>query len=172
VEDAHYKILKAKTFNNFKKNIENDQELMKALVLGETKVHNGTLYVVKQVGKAGKLDWRVANKQPKSAQSATKVNMDTLFDTQDFPTQLSDLTFKMKLGGSTGAVLMEDANGNKFVAKQGASDAHVKEEFLTNCMYKVMGAGVPTVKLYEENGKSTMLSKFIENTTPVNNIMD
>ena len=78
VEDAHYKILKAKTFNNFKKNIENDQELMKALVLGDTKVHNGTLYVVKQVGKAGKLDWRVANKQPKSAQSATKVNMDTL----------------------------------------------------------------------------------------------
>jgi len=172
VEDSVYKIIKAKTFNNFKNKVDNDQRLMKALVLGETKTQDGVLYVVKQIGKSGKLDWRVANKQPKSAQSNTKVNLDTLFDTQDFPTLTSDLTFKTKLGGSTGAVLMEDASGNLFVAKKGATADHVKEEFLTNCLYKVMGAEVPTVKLYEENGQYTMLSKFIPNTTPVNNIMD
>lgn len=170
--DNKYNLIKSKTFNNFLNKIDNSQTLMKALIVGETKVVDGVTYVVKQVGKSGKLDWRVANKQPKAQKNNQKVNLDTLFDTQDFPTKTSDLKFKSALGGSTGAQLMEDAQGNLFVMKKGASKAHVEEEYLTNCIYKLMGVGVPTVKLYDENGTKTMLSKFIPDTTPVNNVID
>jgi hypothetical protein len=170
--DNKYNIIKAKTFNNFKNGIDNSQSLIKALIVGETKVVDGVTYVVKQIGKSGKLDWRVANKQSKANNQNQKVNLDTLFDTQDFPTKTSDLKFKSALGGSTGAQLMEDAQGTLFVLKKGASKSHVEEEFLTNCIYKLMNVQVPIVKLYEENGVTSMVSKFIPDTTPINNVLD
>lgn len=170
--DNKYNVIKAKTFNNFINGIDNSLSLMKALIVGETKVVDGVTYVVKQIGKSGKLDWRIANKQSKTNNQNQKVNLDILFDTQDFPTKTSDLKFKSALGGSTGAELMEDSSGNLFVLKKGANQAHIEEEFLTNCIYKLMDVNVPIVKMYEENGTKSMLSKFIPDTTPINNILD
>lgn len=169
-ENSTYKAIKSKTFNNYLKNIDNPQSLMKALVLGETKVKNGILYVVKQTP-SGKLDWRRANKQKKKKQD-NKINLEELFDTEDFPKKLSDVKIIKSLGGSTGAELVEDNIGNKYVLKKGNSNEHIKEEFLTNCIYKAMGVNVPTFKLYEENGKNFTLSNFIENTTPIMNVLD
>jgi hypothetical protein len=170
--DSKYNLIKAKTFNNFINGIENNQTLLKALILGETKVINGVTHVVKQVGKSGKLDWRVADKKTKSATPAVAKDLNELFDNKDFPTSLADFKFKSNLGGSTGATLVEDANGNQYVLKKGASPAHVEEEFLTNSIYKLMGVDVPVMRIYKENGTTAMISKFIENTTPLNNVID
>lgn len=172
--DKQYNIIKAKTFNNFLNGGKPNQDLMKALVLGETKDINGVLHVVKMT-KSGKLDWRVANKQPKSSQKGSTpqahVDGNTLFDNDDFP-DLSDVKVVSSLGGSTGAKLVEDKNGDQYVMKQGASKEHAEEEFLTNAIYKLMGVSVPTMKLYKDAKGSTILSKFMPSTVPVNNIID
>jgi len=169
--DSKYLLIKSKTFNNFINGNDNPQSLMKALVVGETKIQNGVLYVVKQInGKGGVyLDWRKSNKQPKKIVDDEQGN--DLFDVDDFP-KLGDITVIKSLGGSTGAQLVEDKQGNKFVMKKGASKEHVEEEYLVNSIYKLMGVNVPTMKLYKTQSGSLILSKFMENTTPLNNVMD
>ena len=51
-----------------------------------------------------------------------------------------------KLGGSTGAVLVEDKDGIKWVRKGGASKFHKQSEYLALELYKAMGVPVPNVK--------------------------
>jgi len=51
-----------------------------------------------------------------------------------------------QLGGSTGAVLVEDQDGMKFVRKSAASTHHRKSEFLALELYKLMDVPVPNVK--------------------------
>lgn len=156
---------------------EPSQELMKALTIGQTKTDkNGKVWIVKQTP-SGKLDWRahkVAGKKDAPTVKQKLKSIDELFDNDTFP-ELSDVKYVKDLGGSTGAKLVEDKNGNQFVMKQGDSDGHVEEEFLSNAIYKLMGVNVPTVKLYKGDGKnnrSTMLSAFMPNTVAANSIMD
>lgn len=79
-----------------------------------------------------------------------------------FPDSLGQLSVVKKLGGSTGAELVEDAAGNRFVRKRGASPNHLREEVLADEIYRGMGALVPEVKLYEQNGVPVKLARFIE----------
>lgn len=90
-------------------------------------------------------------------------NPDVLNDGDGFPTELSRLVTVRNLGGSTGAVLVEDpVTKNKFVMKRGASPGHLREEFLADQLYTAFGANVPPVKMYETSGGPVKLSRFIE----------
>lgn len=175
-EDSKYSLIKSKTFNNFLNGLENNQSLMKALVLGQTKVgKDGLTYVVKLINSSGKLDWRLANKQAKKPKLSANGDLNDLFDNDKFPDSISDTSFVKTLGGSTGAVLVKDKDNVEYVLKKGASEAHIKEEFLVNSIYKLMGVKVPEMKLYTDtsNGnKACILSKFITPTVDLNSVLD
>lgn len=62
-----------------------------------------------------------------------------------------------QLGGSTGAALVVDEVGNKFVRKSGNSQGHLKNEMLADLLYQQVGANVP--KFYVDKASSGQLSK-------------
>lgn len=77
---------------------------------------------------------------------------------------LKDLTYVKPLGGSTGARLFRDAAGKQYVVKGGASEAHVRSEFLADELYRALGANVPQARLVEQDGKTLKISEFIDGT--------
>jgi SPP1 gp7 family putative phage head morphogenesis protein len=79
-----------------------------------------------------------------------------------FPENVEGLKVVKKLGGSTGAELVEDAAGNRFVRKLGASADHLREEVLTDELYRGLGAPVPEAKLYETKQGPVKLARFVE----------
>lgn len=72
-------------------------------------------------------------------------------------------------GGSTGAQIMEDKDGNKFIMKTADGDKadHIKSEFAAEKAYEAAGVPVPKSQLYEnaDTGQVTKLSQFIEGKT-------
>lgn len=99
--------------------------------------------------------------------------LNSVFNNASFPDVANIEVLPTQLGGSTGAVLIKDKiTGEKYVMKKGASKAHVEEEFLTNAIYQTLGVEVPQMKIYASKTSTFMLSKFIENSTPANNVMD
>ncbi len=82
-----------------------------------------------------------------------------------FPASVDGLKTIKKLGGSTGALLVEDAAGTRFVLKRGASAGHLREEVLADEIYRSLGAHVPEVRLYEAAGGPVKLARFIEGDT-------
>ena len=162
--DAEYEIIKSKTFHDSLNGIIPDQQLMKALQLGQTKVKSGITYVVK-LTPSGKLDWRkVVAKKAVKADSTPE----DFFDTENFPS-LSDIEIMKSLGGSTGAQLVKDKNtGKEYVMKKGASAAHVEEEYLANAIYSSLGVNVPNMKLYKSKSGSLILSEYMPNTEVAN----
>lgn len=54
-----------------------------------------------------------------------------------------ELTIEHGLGGSTGAKLAKDADGNQYVIKYGASKEHAAAEAAANDVYAAMGVKVP-----------------------------
>ena len=152
-------------------------------------------YTIKQISNktliwvplaSGKWDWRKYDPKKHSQYSGvgTKTNISMedgdIIDTTstgstltavDFPDSLDDLEIVKSLGGSTGADLMKDKKtGKLFVAKKGADNAHIKEEYMTNKIYELLGTPVPSVRFYEGlNGqRSTMLSVYLEDTKSSN----
>lgn len=79
-----------------------------------------------------------------------------------FPADVSGLKPVKKLGGSTGAMLVEDTEGNRWVMKKGASAEHLREEVLADDLYRQLGSPVPEVKLYETDGGPVKLARWIE----------
>ena len=79
-----------------------------------------------------------------------------------FPESLDGLRTVRSLGGSTGAVLVEDRTGRRFVLKRGNSADHVREEFAADQIHRAAGASVPEARLYEEGGRPAKLAEFIE----------
>lgn len=168
-ETPEYKIAKSLSLNHFIRTGISDQNLMKALTLGETKVgSDGKNYIAVKTP-SGVIDWRI--NKPKGNAKADA--LDDVFDNDDFPKSETDFTVQNKqLGGSTGAKLVTDGNGVEYVMKEGASAGHVKEEFLTNAIYKTMGFDTPEMKLYEGKGKTFLLSKFIPNAKPFDALLN
>lgn len=166
-------LIKSKTLNQSLQKGTPNQKLMKALKLGDTKVKNGITYVVK-LTPSGKLDWRVKDKKivSKDPDDNNPVKIEDLFDHKDFPKSLNDVKEIGDLGGSTGAMLVEDKNGKKFVLKKGNSPEHCKEEFTTNCIYRIMNVETPNMKLYDKDGDVGILSEYLENTVVLNTVMD
>ncbi|MCA1963841.1 MAG: hypothetical protein LDL31_07845, partial [Prosthecobacter sp.] len=79
-----------------------------------------------------------------------------------FPDDPASLKAVKKLGGSTGAMLMEDASGARWVMKKGANADHLREEFLADELYRQLGVPVPEARLYETAGGPVKLARFIE----------
>jgi hypothetical protein len=168
--NSEYQLVKSLSLNDFLKNGSSNQELMKALVLGETKVgSDGKTYIAVKTP-SGKIDWRVL----KTKTSGVDL-LDDVFDNDDFPVSANDFIFSNKnIGGSTGAKLVTDKNtGTEYVLKEGASEGHVREEFLTNAIYKTMGFDTPEMKFYEgvNGAKPYLLSKFIPNSVPFDKLL-
>lgn len=78
---------------------------------------------------------------------------------------LSQLTYVRELGGSTGAKLYQDTNGNRFVVKAGASEEHVRNEQLADDLYRAMNVPVPNGRLATQDGKLYKVTEFIEGRT-------
>lgn len=82
-----------------------------------------------------------------------------------FPDDLNDLKEIQNLGGSTGAKLVEDQDGNQFVLKSGQKNPdHLKEEFNADEAYRALGIDVPSSKLYETAEGPKKLAEFIDGT--------
>ena len=75
-----------------------------------------------------------------------------------FPT-LGEIKPVRGLGGSTGAQLVEDAAGERFVMKTGASGEHLLSEASADDAYRVLGFDVPEHKVWESD-RPTKLAKF------------
>ncbi len=71
------------------------------------------------------------------------------------------------LGGSTGAEMVEDADGNRYVRKHGGSAggdaaAHLRNECAADNFYRAMGIDVPENRLYETEKGPVKLSRFVD----------
>ncbi len=101
-----------------------------------------------------------------------------------FPTALDDVKLLSgAIGGTTGAKLVQDAQGHKFVQKTARDDSlgadRLRAEYYANKAYKAMGVHVPDVMLYNRvtsqhviegtkgavSEKPEMLSRFIAGNT-------
>lgn len=81
----------------------------------------------------------------------------------DFPSDpVKDVRLVRALGGSTGAELVEDAKGNRFVRKRGASPEHLQEECTADALYRQLGVNVPAFRLYQTDAGAVKLSRFLE----------
>lgn len=67
------------------------------------------------------------------------------------------------LGGSTGARLVQDDKGNRFVLKKGANAGHILDEMTADRAYAVLGAMVPDGRLYTTTGGPVKLTRYLEN---------
>lgn len=176
VEDLDYDIKVSKSCFDYINGVEQDKEIAKAIVPGQTKVIDGVLYVYSatKTGSKTEYNWHVVRKGAKAKQAVGRSGK--LTDAQIkgkqkyvndlFPNDLSKLKVVKTLGGSTGAQLVEDSDGNQYVLKKGTNtnSGHVKSEYLTNQLYNVMGLRTPDYELYEDNGETILLSRFIQGT--------
>lgn len=97
-----------------------------------------------------------------------KVQEDVDVDERGFPStrRLTELRTVKRLGGSTGAELVEDPkSGKRFVRKRGNSPDHLREEAISDRAYRALGLNVPDFNLYETDGGPVKLAEFIEGKT-------
>lgn len=98
---------------------------------------------------------------------ATPVTATPVKDANGFPLSITVLTTVKNLGGgSGGAYLVQDADGDLYVMKKGKDASHIQEEFLAGQLYKAMGLNVPEAKLY---GGDTQLTKYLVGSPYDNN---
>jgi SPP1 gp7 family putative phage head morphogenesis protein len=81
----------------------------------------------------------------------------------NFPADPNALTVVNKLGGSTGAELVKDADGNLYVRKRDTNKGQVLDEFTADEVYRAAGAGVPEGKLYSTPQGPVKLTRYIDN---------
>lgn len=176
VDSMDYQILVAKSCIDSLNGVEPDAEISKAVVPGTTKVVDGVMYVYSPTAPGSKFpyDWHVVQKGTKSGKtvgrgaklSGKQVDDKQKFINQLFPKDLSSLKTIKQLGGSTGAVLVEDVDGNQYVMKKGSNTSadHVAGEYLSNQLYDIMGVRTPDYEIYDDNGETVLLSRYIPNT--------
>ena len=167
LDDYDYHVCVAKSLYDHLHGIEPDEDICKAVVPGQTKVVDGVMYIYTATPNAKtQYDWRVfkgKKKVGRQVDDQKKIDDKQKYINELFPTDLSSLKVIKRLGGSTGAQLVEDSRGNQYVMKKGSntSNGHVKVEYLTNQLYDILGQRVPDYEMYEENGETILLSKFI-----------
>lgn len=79
----------------------------------------------------------------------------------------SELKVIQTLGGSTGAKLAEDKDGNKFVVKRGNSAEHVTAEHEADELYRALGFEVPEGGLFDDGGQPVKVTRFLEGAVPL-----
>lgn len=177
-DDINYAVKVAKSCIDSINGLEQDNEIAKAVVPGQTKVVDGIMYIYSATKEGSKLkyDWHVARTQAAAAKMRNK-NIDAKNATKKaayvndlFPKDLKSLTVVKKLGGSTGAQLVKDVNGREFVKKVGSntSNEHIESEYRANQLYQILGCRVPDYELYEDGKDKVLLSRFIPGLKEVN----
>lgn len=68
------------------------------------------------------------------------------------------------LGGSTGAKLISDSAGNKFVKKRGASPEHIANEILADSVYRAAGFDVPNQL---KSDGTVKVAEYLANAKPL-----
>lgn len=138
--------------------IPTKQDLLEAGVFHPNCTHTYTALTDLELEQEGLLDKR----------DETKNDIDEEADKKEgFPDNPLELKRIASLEGSTGAELVEDENGNKFVLKRGGSaggdaEGHLRNEVDADNFYRAMGVDVPECKLYQTPEGSIKLSKYIE----------
>ncbi len=83
-----------------------------------------------------------------------------------FPTNFQNLREVRSLGGSTGAMLMEDPDtGRQYVAKRGRSPEHLREEVTADSVYQALGVNVPNFNVYDTQSGPVKVSEYIDGET-------
>ena len=172
-----YDLIVSKSCIDYINRLPKDEELDKAIVPFQTKVINGVMYIYSptKAGSKVKYDWHVVQqgiKTKKEIGRGSKLSKQELAASYKminslFPKDVNSVkAVNVSIGGSTGAKLVQDVNGTKFVMKRGdassnTNNGHVKNEYLSAQLYSMMGQNAPSLELYEENGVQITLSKFI-----------
>lgn len=86
-------------------------------------------------------------------------------DPIDFPDDPNSLKVVKRLGGSTGAELVEAPDGTRYVRKRGNNEGHVRSECYADAFYRAAGADVPEFRLYDTSNGPVKLSRYYEGTT-------
>jgi ADP-ribose pyrophosphatase YjhB (NUDIX family) len=69
------------------------------------------------------------------------------------------------LGGTTGgAILAQSLSGERVVLKQSTSPEHLKEEYVANKIYNILGVPVPKVKMVDTENGIAQAAEYIEGT--------
>lgn len=164
-----YQIIVAKSCYDHIHGIPSDPEIEKAIVPGTTKVIDGVMYVYSATAPGSKdpYGWHVVRKVGKGKTlDDAQISKKQAQVNQLFPNDLSALKVIGAAGGSTGAKIVEDVQGNRYVMKRGdasgnTNNGHVQNEYLANQVYNMLGFKVPDFELYDDNGTAVMLSRFI-----------
>lgn len=178
-DDYGYFVKVTKSLQDSINGVEQDKEIAKAIVPGQTKVIDGIMYVYTATPNAKTdYDWRVAGVGKKTGKTVgrgptldkKKIDAKQKYVNELFPQNLDSIKVIKQLGGSTGAQLVEDAKGNKYVLKKGSntSKEHVKSEYIANQLYNILGVRTPDYEMYEaDDGEVYLLSRFISNAQTV-----
>lgn len=182
IDDYSYSIKVSKSLLDQLNGVPQDEEIAKAIVPGQTKYMNGILYVYSATKQGSKTEygWHVARKSKvgKSSQLDDKAaKTATQAVNELFPVDLNSVTVVKSLGGSTGAKLVKDVNGNEYVMKKldksvnpnGNAD-HIRSEYMANMLYNILGQKTPDYELYNADSDTdvTLLSRFIPGTRQPN----
>lgn len=176
IDDFDYELIVAKSCIDSINGVEQDSEILKAIVPGQTKVVDGVMYIYSQTksGSKNSYDWHVVRKGAKTGKNIgrgaklddSKIKAKQKYINDLFPNDLSSLKIVKNLGGSTGAKLVEDSDGNQYVMKKGSNtnSEHVKSEYISNQLYEILGLKTPDYELYDDNGENVLLSRYIQGT--------
>lgn len=161
-DNYEYELMVAKSLYDALNEVEPDAEITKAVLPGQTKIVDGIMYIYSPTAPGSKqmYDWHVVKKGAKTKKDigeGSKLSDNQAKDAQQkisamFPTDISSLTdVSTQIGGSTGAKLVQDAAGNRYILKKGTntSNGHVLSEYLANQLYQALGIRVPDYELYD-----------------------
>lgn len=173
--DANYNAIVNITLKNYIKGYHRNDDILKALKLGQTKIVDGVEYIVK-LTPSGKLDWRVKNPKKKKKQSKD-VNLNDLFDNDDFPKKLSKLKNSKKTfsvdNDEVDVIVKTDDNLNAdFIIKKSKNKEFLKNEAEINAIYKLLGADVLEQQIEENQTDVLLVKRDLEKTTDVKDFLD
>lgn len=132
--------------------------------------HSGILSIIQNARNNRPLVKKVKTVKMSSLSKPIKKGVSLKVNKKDFPTSLDELKIKKRLGGSTGAELVEDEQGRLFVRKKGASADHLREEFRAEESYRAAGVNVPDSVLYETDSGPVKLSKYLADAKPLSEL--
>ncbi|RMD97743.1 MAG: hypothetical protein D6816_17190, partial [Bacteroidetes bacterium] len=93
-------------------------------------------------------------------------------DPPGFPPDTANLRVVSRLGGSTGAELVEDpATGKRYVRKRGNSKEHLLEEAYADNAYRAAGLNVPVFKVYETADGPVKLAEYKDDLVSLGNFI-
>lgn len=174
VDDLYYHACVSKSLHDHLNGIEQNAEICKALVPGQTKVIDGVVYVWTATPNAKtQYDWRVFQGKKRIGRQVTNQNdlqAKNKHANDLFPDDISTLTVvNAHIGGSTGAQLVADSQGNQYILKRGknTSNQHLVNEYNANQLYSLLGTRTPDYELYQDGQDVVLLSRYIPGLSPI-----